>query len=176
MDPATVTDAMSTEAWLALIIPILFTTLIGPWLAYKFAVKSADRKAKADAELAKQQASETAKTEGRRMDLAEWQAMTADLRQEIVRLRQFREEDDEKIDNLEREAEELRSEVRVHRSGCVRDIQTLQDQVRALSDWERQVWAALNDPGIMRILESGGFRLPPPPIRLAGGSTIASRD
>ncbi len=169
MDPASVVDTMSTEAWLALVIPIIFTTLIGPWLAYKFAVKSADRKAKADKELA----NETAKTEHRRMDLAEWQAMTADLRQEIQRLRQAREEDDRKFEEAEAEADALRSEVREHRTGCVRDVQRLQDQIRALTNWERQVWSALNDPGIYRILEAGGFKLPPPPIMLATGATVS---
>ncbi len=172
MDPSNVVDTMSTQAWLALIIPIVFTTLIGPWLAYKYAVKTADRKAKADKELAAQQAADNAKTEGRRMDLAEWQAMTADLRQEIERLRHARDADDRKMQSMEDEMADLESEVRVHRSSCVADVARLQAQLGALTDWERQVWKALSDPGVYRILESAGFRLPAPPILpLVGGAT-----
>jgi septal ring factor EnvC (AmiA/AmiB activator) len=170
VDPSNVADTMSTQAWLALIIPIVFTTLIGPWLAYKYAVKTADRKAKADKELA----AETAKTEGRRMDLAEWQAMTADLRLEITRLRAARDEDDRKITALEEEAETLEATVRQHRTGCIADIERLQGQIRALTAWEKLVWGALNDPGVYRILEAGGFKLPPPPILtgLTGASAL----
>jgi hypothetical protein len=177
MNPGNVADTMSASAWLALIIPIVFTTLIGPWLAYKYAVKTADRKAAHEKKLAAEQAAEDAKHEGRRMDLAEWQAMTADLRQEIARLRAAREEDDKKIATLEREAEELEAVVRRHRTGCVQDIERLQSQILSLTGWERLVWNALNDPGVYRILEAGGFKLPPPPIPLgASRVTAATRE
>jgi membrane-bound ClpP family serine protease len=175
MDPANVADTMSAQAWLALIIPILFTTIIGPWLAYKYAVKTADRKAKADAELAAQNAAEAAKTEGRRMDLAEWQAMTADLRQEITRLRAAREEDDAKMTVMEGEMASLEAEVREHRTNCILDISHLQGQIRSLTTWEKQVWQALSDPGVARILDSVGFKLPPPPAFPTVGATAARR-
>ena len=42
--------------------------------------------------------------------------------------------------------------------------QRLQNQILSLTAWERLVWNALNDPGVYRILEAGGFKLPPPPI------------
>jgi septal ring factor EnvC (AmiA/AmiB activator) len=164
MDPSNVADTMSTSAWLALVIPIFFTTIIGPWLAYKYAVKTADRKAEQERKLAAEQAAETAKHEGRRMDLAEWQAMTADLREEIARLRAARDEDDRKIQSLEQEAETLEAIVRRHRSGCVADIDRLQNQIRALTAWERLVWAALNDDTVYQSLEAAGVKLPPPPI------------
>ncbi len=165
MDPASVADTMSVQAWLALIIPIVFTTLIGPWLAYKYAVKTADRKAKADKELA----AEAAKTEGRRMDLQEWQAMTADLRQEITRLRAAREEDDAKMTAMEGEMADLESEVRKHRTNCIMDVTHLQAQIRALTTWEKQVWQALSDPNVSKLLDSAGFRIPTPPSVLSRG-------
>ncbi len=103
------------------------------------------------------------------MDLQEWQAMTADLRQEITRLRAAREEDDAKMTAMEGEMADLESEVRKHRTNCIMDVTHLQAQIRALTTWEKQVWQALSDPNVSKLLDNAGFRIPTPPSVLSRG-------
>ena len=147
---------MTVEGWLALVIPLIITGIVGPWIAYRRAVALAKRNAEHERErleVEREKAKAEHQAEGRRLDLSEWQAMTGDLRAEIARLRAAREEDDKKVDRLSFRLDQLEDE-----------REKLELKVAKLENWACEVIGALRHPAVASVLLQQQILIPPPPL------------
>ncbi len=143
---------MSASSLLALVLPLV-GVVAAAYLGYRQAVKIADR----NAATARQVAEHAAKTEGRRLDVSEWQSLVVNLRQELARVRRERQED------------EMRFERRVANLAARVDAlddqrEALEDKVELLSAWARDVVRVLRHPSLAAILTAESIEIPPPPL------------
>lgn len=125
---------------LSVVAPILVAA-IGGLFGYRQAVKVADR---------------SSTVEGRKLTLAEYEALNRGLKEEIDRLRADRQEDEQQFD---RRIERL--EMRIDRLDTQRSEAA--ESLNRLIGWGRQVVAVIRRPDVAAALLNLGVDIPSPP-------------
>lgn len=136
---------------LAIAVPAV-VAVIGGVFGYRSQARQADR---------------TGEVEGRRLTLAEYEALNRSLAAEIDRLRQDRREDEDRLEKrvhtLEQRLEALEGERR--KAGELAD--QIERQLNRRIDqhvaWERAVLRILRTPNVAHLLETGQITVPTPP-------------
>ncbi len=115
-------------------------------------------------------AAQTSSVEGRKLTLAEYEALNRGLNAEIERLREDRREDEERFDRrlqlLEARTERLENE-----------RQAAQEALNRLIGWTRMALDVLRRPDVIEALTHLGIDVPAPPqLRPAAGDHLWRND
>lgn len=146
------TSALSTVLQgLSIAVPLL-VAVVGGIFGYRSQAKQADR---------------GADVEGRKLTLAEYEALNRSLAAEIDRIRTDRREDEERMQtrlaSLEHRLEVLEAERRQHAMLADEVERALNRRIEQHVQWERTVLRILRMPNVAALLESGQIVIPPPP-------------
>lgn len=136
---------------LSIAVPLL-VALVGGVFGYRSQAKQADR---------------GADVEGRKLTLAEYEALNRSLAAEIDRIRTDRREDEERMQTrlgaLEQRLEVLEAERRQHAQLADEVERGLNRRIEQHVQWERTVLRILRMPNVAALLESGQIVIPTPP-------------
>ena len=113
------------------------------------------------------QADRTGEVEGRKLTLAEYEALNRSLSAEIDRLRKDRREDEDRLETristLETRLETLEDERRRTMAMAERVERELHRRIDQHVAWERSVLRILRTPNVGELLANGTITIPPPP-------------
>lgn len=144
--------ALSTPLQVLSIAVPLLAALVGGIAGYRTQARQADR---------------TGDVEGRRLTLAEYEALNASLAKEIDRVRGDRVEDEtrfeQRVRSLEDRLERLERERREIGAAADRTERALMRRIDQHVSWERMVLRILRLPNVAELLTSEAIRIPPPP-------------
>lgn len=136
---------------LSIAVPVV-VALVGGIIGYRSQARQADR---------------TGEVEGRKLTLAEYEALNKSLAEEIARLRRDRREDEDRLEKrinlLESRLESLETERRRHLELAERVERELHRRIDQHVAWERTVLRILRTPNVGELLANGTIRIPPPP-------------
>lgn len=136
---------------LSIAVPLL-VALVGGVFGYRSQARQADR---------------SGDVEGRRLTLAEYEALNKSLAVEIERIRGDRQEDEarfeRRIGNLEDRLERLEHERREAGTLADRTERALSRRIDQHVTWERKVLRILRLPNVAELLAADAIRIPPPP-------------
>lgn len=136
---------------LSIAVPVV-VALVGGVFGYRSQARQADR---------------TGEVEGRRLTLAEYEALNRSLAAEIERLRADRREDEDRLEQrinvLETRLERLEQERRERGEAADQMQRELHRRIDRHVAWERAVLRILRTPNVAELLATGSITVPPPP-------------
>ena len=131
----------------SLLVPCV-VAIGGGWLAYRQAIRVADR---------------TASTEGRKIDLAEMEMLNRSLNSEVVRLRTQRDEDEKRVAARVLEFEERLDALEARTREENERIGELEQLIEKHVQWARTVIDILRQPNVAALLQANAVIIPDPP-------------
>ena len=136
---------------LSIAVPLL-VALVGGVFGYRSQARQADK---------------AGDVEGRKLTLAEYEALNRSLAQEIERIRGDRIEDEERFDRriaaLEARLESLERERREHGVAADRVERHLNRRIEQHVHWERMVLRILRTPNVAELIRTERIVIPDPP-------------
>jgi hypothetical protein len=151
--PAAGGSALSSALQVLSIAVPLLVAVVGGVFGYRSQAKQADR---------------GADVEGRKLTLAEYEALNRSLAAEIDRIRTDRREDEERMATrlaaLESRLESLEAERREHAVLADRMERELTRQLETQRAWGRAVLRIVRTPAVVAFLEVQGMAIPPVPL------------